>query len=716
MNRDKKYNERLFKDLHNPFEMDRRGFMKRFGGGLIVAFSVGEVNVACGRDPAADDKPGVNAYLRIAEDGRVTLYTGKIEMGQGPITSLPMELADELDVKLEDVDIVQGDTDLCPWDEGTYGSLSTRVFGQVLRAAAAKARSILLEMAAGELSVDVDQLDVRDGIVSSATDPSKSITYAELTRGKEILETSSAEVPLKKHTEFRIMGSSKRHVDAQDKVSGKALYTGDIKLPGMLCARILRPPSLGATLVKADTSEAEQMKGVRVVRDGDFIAVLHESQSIADMAITRVKATYEEERVEVNDESLYDSILQTATEAREMSKGGSMPEGEQAAGKHYEITYKDPYIAHAPIENHSATAMMENGRLKVWASCQTPYPTKDDIAEEVGMDPGDVHLLPVFVGGGFGGKIYNPQALEAAKLVKLTGEPIQLVYSRAEEFMLDRLRPAAVVKIKSGMDQQGNIVYWDYGIYLGGGRGARHFYDIPNHLTRSFSAPRGTRDHLFHTGAWRGPSNNTNTFARESQIEIMAADAGIDPLEFRLRHLKNYPKMANVLTKCAERFGWTPAKGPSGRGYGIAAGQDANTDVAVFVEVEVERKTGHVQVKRAVCCQDMGMVVNPQGAIIQAEGCMLMGLGYALREEIRFEGRKMLITNFDSYGITQFNMVPELDVVLIDAQDKDPQAGGEPAVICMGGAIANAIFDATGARLHRLPMTPERVLEAMNAG
>jgi isoquinoline 1-oxidoreductase len=356
---------------------------------------------------------------------------------------------------------------------------------------------------------------------------------------------------------------------------------------------------------------------------------------------------------------------------------------------------------------------MENGRMKVWASSQTPYPLTEDIAEELSMDKKDVHVHPIYVGGGFGGKIYNHQALEAARLAKLTGKPIQITYTREEEFMYDRLRPAAVVKVDSGLDSDGRISYWDFTVHLGGGRESVHFYDIPHSRTRQLRAERGKVDHIFFTGAWRAPSVNTNTFARESQIDIMAASAGVDPLEFRLRHLENYPKMSNVLKTGADRFGWTPAPGPSGRGIGMAAGIDVKTDVVVFVEVEVDKNSGYVQVKRAMSCQDMGMVVNPQGAILQAEGCMYMGLGYALREEIQFEGKKMLSSNFDNYAITQFNMVPELEAILVDSKDTIPHGGGEPPIVCMGAAIANAVFDATGARVYQLPLTPDRVKEAM---
>jgi len=698
--------------MRDPFQMDRRDFMKRVGTGLVVAFSVGN-NPLKSCAIAQDDTPRVNAYLRIGEDGRATLYTGKIEMGQGPITSLPMELADELDVRLEDVDMIMGDTDLCPWDEGTYGSLSTRVFGQVLRRAAARARAILLAMASEELGVKVEDLEASEGVISARSDSSKKVSYADLTKGKAIFDTEIGEVTLKKPTEFKVMGKSRFRVDSTEKVTGRAKYSGDIQLPGMMRARILRPPSLGAKLVSVDTSEAEQVEGVTLVREGDLVAVLHSSQFGADLAIGKVKAEWDEQKVEINQDTLFDHILEVATERRVIASEGELSRGKEAAVQEVKSTFNDPYIAHSPMENHTATAVMENGRMKVWASCQTPYPDRENVAEELGMDLKDVQFLPIFLGGGFGGKCYNPQATEAARLAKLSGKPVQVVYPREEEFMYDRLRPAAVIQVDAGLDANGRITYWDFAVHLGGSRESEHFYDIPNSRTSHLNAPRGILDHPFYTGAWRAPSVNTNTFARESQMDILAAAAGVDPLEFRLRHLEHFPKMAKVLKTGAEKFGWTPAKGPSGRGFGFAAGIDVNTDVVVFVEVEVDEGSGFVQVKRAVCCQDMGIVVNPQGAIIQAEGCMLMGLGYALREEIEFEGRKMLTRNYDTYGITQFNMAPELEVVLIDSEEEVPHGGGEPAIVCMGAAVANAVFDATGARIYRLPLSPQRVRAAV---
>ncbi|MCF8226563.1 MAG: molybdopterin-dependent oxidoreductase [Bacteroidales bacterium] len=714
---------KISRDINDPWQMDRRDFMKRIGGGLIISFSLGSLpSLVSAQDREQDE---VNAYLRIAGDGRVTLYTGKIEMGQGPITSLPMMLADELDVSLDSVDIIMGNTDLCPWDNGTFGSLSTRQYGQIMRGAAAKARAILLEMAAGELSVSVDNLQVHEGVVSLKSDPRKKISYGELTKGKKILKTISETVEMKKPGEFTYMGTSRKHVDAFEKVTGRAKFSGDIQLPGMMYARIVRPPSLGAKLVKIDTSGAEAIEGTEIVREGDFIAVLNASQDLADVALAKVDAEFEEEEAGVDDENLYEYLVRSVDNSRELSSDGNPEQGKKESARVFESEYHDPYLAHAPIENHTATAYFEDDKLIMWASCQTPFPTKQDIADALGINEDKILLKQVFTGGGFGGKIYNPQAIEAARLAKLSGKPIQLVYSRQEEFMYDRFRPAAVVKIKSGIDANGRMMYWDYDFYMGGSRGAPHFYDIPHHRTMQHFAKRSTQDlhpsyngnwpHPWYTGAWRGPSNNTNTWARESQIEMMAAAAGKDPLKFRLDHLKRDPKMTEVLRLGSEKFGWTPAPGPSGRGYGIACGIDAGTWIAVFAEVKVDRSTGHIQVVRAVASQDMGLVVNPQGARIQAEGGLIMGLGYALSEEIKFKGRKMLDRNFDSYSIPKISWTPEIEVVFVDKQHEPPQGGGEPSVVAIGGAVANAVFDATGARLFRLPMTPERVLAALQA-
>jgi nicotinate dehydrogenase subunit B len=307
--------------------------------------------------------------------------------------------------------------------------------------------------------------------------------------------------------------------------------------------------------------------------------------------------------------------------------------------------------------------------------------------------------------------------VEAARLSKLTGRPVQVAWSRAEEFVFDSFRPAAVVKITSGINGDGRINLWDYHVYFAGQRGSEHFYSIPHHSTvvhgSGWRGDPGT--HPFAVGAWRAPANNTNTFARESQIDIMAAAAGMDPVEFRMQHLTD-KQMRGVLEAAAAKFGWKPAKAPSGRGFGVACGIDAGTYVAAMAEVEVDKSTGKTKVKRVVCAQDMGLAINPQGATIQVEGCITMGLGYALGEDIRFTGGKIHDLNFDTYEIPRFSWLPKIETVIIDDKHSDPQGGGEPAIVIVGGMIANAIFDATGARVLQMPMTAERIQQELNKG
>ncbi len=297
---------------------------------------------------------------------------------------------------------------------------------------------------------------------------------------------------------------------------------------------------------------------------------------------------------------------------------------------------------------------------------------------------------------------------------KLTGKPVQVEWTRAEEFFYDSFRPAAVVKIRSGITAQGGISLWDYHVYFAGQRGSEHFYRIPHHQTMAHgSSWRGAPgSHPFAIGAWRAPANNTNTFARESQIDILANAAGMDPLAFRIKHLAD-EKMRRVLRKAADAFGWKEEKAPSGRGRGIACGIDAGTYVATIAEMDVDKDTGRVKVKRVVCAQDMGLAINPQGAAIQMEGCVTMGMGYALKEDVHFKGGEIFDRNFDTYEIPRFSWLPQIETVIIDDKTADPQGGGEPAIITMGGAIANAIFDAVGSRVFHLPMTPDRVRKAM---
>ncbi len=692
--------------------LDRRAFCKLVGGGIVVFVSVGPSSLLA-QERRRSYPEDLNAYLRIDENGQVTVFSGKIEMGQGVMTSQAQMAADELGVGLDSIHMVLGDTDQCPWDMGTFGSLTTRMFGPALRAAAAEARAVLTQLAAKQLGVTKDQLVVENGVVSVAGDPAKKVTYGELAKGKQISRLVDEKAVLRSVKEFKVMGLSPKRVDAADKVTGRAKYAGDIRLPGMLYARILRPAAMGAKLKSIDTSAAKSMAGVTVVQQGDLVAVLHAQPDGAAEGLARVKAEWEVPSRDVDTESIGDFLLKNAPQHEGRFSRGDVAAARTAAARVFESTYRTPYLAHAPMEPHTAIAEFKDGKMTVWASTQTPFPTRDNIARTLALDPKNVRVITPYVGGGFGGKSAGRQAMEAAQLAQITGKPVQVAWTRAEEFFYDTFNPAAVIRIASAVDKDGKITLWDYDVYFAGERGTALFYDIPNAAIRVYGSwGGGSTPPLFAVGPWRAPGANMNIFAGESQVDIMAAAAGVDPLEFRLRNTTD-PRMRSVLQAAAKQFGWKAAPAPSGQGRAVACGIDAGTYVALMASVKVDKATGEVTVDRVVCAQDMGIVVNPEGAKMQMEGCVTMGLGYVFDEELRFKGAEILDHNFGTYHIPHFSQVPRIETVLVKNDELLPQGGGEPGIVCMGAVMANAVFDATGARIYRLPMTPERVVAAL---
>jgi len=548
------------------------------------------------------------------------------------------------------------------------------------------------------------------------TNKKQRISYAEQAKGKKITRQLSENVNIKSPSDFKIIGKPELRRDALEKVTGKAKFAGDIQLPGMLYARILRPPTHGAKLIEVDLSEAKQIEGVQVIQDGDLIAVLHQYPDKAETALSKIKAKFDKPSSDITEQNIFEHLLKMAPEGEVVAAEGNLQTGEKEAEMIVEETYLDGYKSHATIEPHTAVVEIKGDKVTVQPSSQTPFRAKEEVAEALDIPSENVRIISPFMCGGFGGKTRNLQVVEAARLAKLSGKPVQVAWTRQEEFFYDSFRPAAVVKIKSGIANKSNINFWDYHVYFAGERGSQQFYNIPHHRTMSHGSGWGgiPGAHPFATGAWRAPANNTNTFARESHINIMAAKSEMDPLEFRLKNLSD-ESMKQVLNAAAEKFGWKPGKKPSGRGWGIACGMDSGTKVATIAEVEVDRETGNVKVNRVVAAQDMGLSINPQGATIQMEGCIIMGLGYALREDIHFKGGEIFDLNFDTYEIPRFSWVPQIETVIIDNNNSDPQGGGEPAIITMGAVLANAIYDAVGARVFQLPMTPVRVKEAINS-
>jgi isoquinoline 1-oxidoreductase len=690
-------------------QMSRRDFVKISGSGVFIFFATGPLHVILPAQRGRAYPTDFNAYLKIGDDGRVSLFCSKIEMGQGIFTSMAQMLAEELDVSLDSIDMVMGDTRLCPWDGGTTGSRSTKFYGPPLRKAGAEARAILLQMASEKLDIAPERLVVKNGVVFDRQNEASKISYAELVKGKQI-DRHIPDVPIKSISEHTISGVPTKRTDAWVKVTGEARFAADIILPGMLFAKVLRPPSHQATLVSVDVSKARNVSGVRVIQEYGLIATLHEKPDMAEKALALISAKWNFPEPEVDNQSIFDYLKEAAPEGRIHVEKGKLEDGHAVAKQKVKSEFYNHYVAHAPIEPYSVMAHVKENQVTVWASTQAPFRVRGTVAGTLDIPEEQVHVITPFVGGGFGGKKSGRQISEAVILSKITGHPVQLAWTRKEEFFYDTFRPAAVVQLESGLDAAGHISYWECDLLFTGSRSSEPIYNIPHFRVRSKSSG-GV--HPFGTGAWRGPGSNTNVFAMESFTDILALAAGMDPLSFRKKNLTD-KRMIRVLDAAVAKFGKSFSRSPSGLGYGIACTNYLNTYVATIAQVSVDKSSGEVKVERVACAQDMGEIINPQGAKLQIEGGITMGLSAALSEELKFSGGRILVENFDSYQITRFAHAPPIDIVLVENPEVPPQGCGEPAITTVGAALANAVFDAVGARLYILPMTPERILSALD--
>ena len=531
---------------------DRREFVKLLGGGIVVLITGPTTDLFAQqqqqpqrRGPSYPEDP--NAYLRIGENGRVTLYSGKVEMGQGINTSLSQMAAEELGVSLDMIDIVMGDTDLVPFDQGTWGSLTTRFFGPAVRAAAAEARTVMMKLAAEKLGAPRESLSVANGVVSAN---GKKVTYAELAANQSISRLVDEKAVLRAAKEFKVIGKPAKRVDARDKVTGRAIYAGDVRRPGMLYARMLRPPMHGATRKSLDASKAKAMDGVTVVEKDDLVAVLHADPEMAARALDAIDAEWDRPAAKFDTDTVYDYFVQNVP-------------APEAKGQ-FQSTFQTAYVAHAPMETHTAVAEFKDGKLTAWIGTQSPFGARTRIAQALGLDEKSVRVITPFIGGGFGGKSPIGQGIEAARLAHITGKPVMVVWTRGEEFFFDTFGPAAVVRVTSSMDDAGKITQFQHDVWAAGTRAADVLYDVADAKVTPYMG-RGTPQlHAFATGPWRAPGAGTNVFARESQIDIMAAAAKVDPLEFRLRNTSN-ERLRRVLKAAAEAAGWKAGAGPSGQ-------------------------------------------------------------------------------------------------------------------------------------------------------
>ena len=638
----------------------------------------------------------------------------------------------------ESVDVIMPDTTLMPADFGTAGSASVSSMYPVLRMAAARAREILKAEAAKRLNTTPETIAVQDGVIVVEGRRTEH-TYGSLIGGKQIVaESGDIPVPIKAVSDHAVIGQPKPRVDIPAKVNGSARYGYDARMEGMGFGKVLRPPTLGATLKNVEVSAAEKSPGVlQIVRDGDFVGVIAETQEAANIAIHLIAATWNE-RSPLLQQSDIDSMLTPGGFGGEtIAEAGNADSALRDAATVIEADYASPLAAHAALEPQGSLAYVrqENGGwiAEVWTATQFPTASLGQIAGAIGLKAEQVILHNNFLGGGFGRKIVLESSSEAARLSKASGLPVRVNWDRTEEFQQGFMRPPTRHKLRAGLDADGNVVAWTHeqssglvlfasvptplqwliGIDFGAVRGAIPAYAFPNHRTTAWY-----RDIVARTGPWRGLGLLPNGFAVESFVDELAQAASTNPLEFRLRHLGDDSigkRMKRVLQTAADLAGWSaplPARDGWLVGRGLACGEDVRTVVAQVAEVAVNPQTGEVKVGRVYCALDCGLIINPDGVEAQIEGNIMWGVSSALIEEAAIVDGKVRATNFGGYPLLTIRQAPDVVIRLIENKAEGPYGLGEPPIGPVAAAIGNAIFNATGKRLRRLPMTPERVLGA----
>jgi isoquinoline 1-oxidoreductase len=691
--------------LRHLFEVNRRDLFKLLGSGLIVGFCVNkgltqESGRAVNSENAASD---LASWLHISEDGKVTVFTGKVEMGQNIRTSLTQQVAEELRVPMASIALVMGDTDLTPFDMGTFGSRTTPQMGTRLRSVAANARELLVEMAAERLKVDRTTLFVKDGVVVSSK-VGKRISYGELTHGQKLVKIASADPEPENPAQWRVAGAPAGKVDGKAFVTGAHQYTSDMNRPGMLYGRVFRPAAFNSRLMSVDTKKAEQISNVTVIRDGDFIGVAAADAVLAQVALGRVEAQTQAPP-QVGNAGLFDYLRKDVDNearggfgGRGGSAAGSVEAGMASAAKTLSQTYTAAYIQHAPLEPRAAVAEWQGDKLTVWTGTQRPFAVKEELAAAFHIPVEHVRVIVPDTGSAYGGKHTGECAVEAARLAKGAGKPVKLVWTREEEFTWAYFRPAGVIDVKSGIAADGKLVAWEFHNYNSGPSGIDTPYSVPNKKIEFHPA----KTPPLRQGSYRGLAATANHFARESHMDELAQLAGMDPLQFRLKNMTD-PRLRAAFETAAQRFGWGKQKATRERGFGIAGGFEKNGYLATCAEVAVDAR-GQVRITRVVESFDCGAVVNPNGLRNQIEGAIVQGLGGALFEAVQFADGKVLNGRFRDYRVPRFRDLPKIEVELIDRKDVPPAGAGETPLMGLAPAVAGAIFSATGIRLRGLPL------------
>lgn len=679
----------------------------------------------------------IDDWLAIGTDGTVTVKSGKVELGTGVETALAQIVAEELDVPVERITMVMGDTGRTP-DEGyTAGSTTIQYGGFALRQAAAEARRALLEMASDRLDAAVDEVAARDGVISVSHHPSRTITYAELMGGKRFNRKLTGKAPVKRPEEYRIVGKPVPRVDIPRKFTGAPSFVQDLRLPGMQHGRVVRPPGPGAQLVSVDESSVQD---ARVVRLGNFVGVVSEREEQAVRAAKALKLEWREAATLPKMQDLHSYIRSQPTTEEVLAEEGDLESAFNSAAFVLEATYEQPFQAHASIGPSCAVADVQADRAVIWCSTQGVYPLRGALAGLLQMPPQKVQVIHVEGPAPYGHNGADDAAADAAILSRAAGKPVRVQWSRQDEFAWEPFAPAMLMHVRGGLDAQGNVIAWEYEVWTpphgnrprvrsqllagqlvfgetppppqwfgGGDRNAPTNYDLPNQrVTAHWLSGLPLR-----SSSMRSLGGAANTLANESFMDELAAAARVDPLAFRLRHLSDL-RAREVLETAARSAGWgTPLPPGEGRGIAFAQYENEAAYVAAAAHVRVDSKSGEVHVKRVTVAHDCGLIINPDGVRNQVEGNVIQSVSRALKEQVTFDESRVTSADWDSYPILKFSEVPEVEAVLIDRPAEKAVGAGEPATITTAPAIANAIFAATGARLRQVPFTPQKVREAL---
>ncbi|MDB5624183.1 MAG: aldehyde dehydrogenase [Devosia sp.] len=738
----------------NKHVMNRRDFLKVTGGFLTVSFLLPSVvfaqHAAEGELPGdLADHPNLSSWIRINADGTVNLFIGKVELGQGATTAVGQVCAEELVIDFSRLHVTAGDTRLSPDEGTTAGSQSMPNCAPGVQQAAAEVREILRNLAAERLGVAADTLTIADGTISAG---GNSVTYWELVSDQMLNVEATGKAPLLPVAEHKIIGKSIPRIDIPDKMIGRHRFVHEMTPDGMVFGAVARPPTYKSKLVNVDLAPIEAMPGVlKVVRNGSFLGIIASRQDQAMLAADALSKAAQWDIVA--DLPGHDGIfewLQTAESEETEWKNTLQPDAPQGASTH-EATYERPYHMHGSIGTSAAVAQMgADGTMTVWTHSQSVWATAAAIEQLLGLEEGKVHAIHTEGSGCYGHNMADDAAADACLLAAaMPGSPVKLQYNRAGEHQWEPYGSAMVNKISASLDAKGDILSWEHHIFstphgtrpggdagrLLSGRYVEPPFEMPvpsDGGPPNFSATRNglanyefpgervvthfVREMPLRVSSTRGLGAYANVMAIEQFIDELAVKAEADPVEYRLRYLKE-ERMRDVLTRCAEAFGWDNFEKGRGKGRGIAIARYKNyaAITAVAIEVQVTPRNGLVRVVRAVAANDSGHMVNPDGIANQVEGGLIQSLSWTLKEEVKFDNARVLSTDWASYPILTFSEVPPVELVLIDRPGEPYLGQGESAQGPAGAALANAIADAVGSRIRRVPFTPDRVKAAVTA-